>query len=290
MKLHSICMRAGLSALVSGVIFAGSLQAQEAQSRYAKAAFTGMQNALSQRMSRAMCFVSIESYTQEHLEMLKQAKLEFSENLDTLSVGDPSLGILAATDLDELDALDEMFGSWDTLIPIIDRVLIEGYATTSDIAEMALLGRSLARASDAMANSPALAEGLAEDAKGVLKLIAVATNQAMLLQRSAKEACLIQAGIDVTTNQTGLKETAKAFQTGANLLVYGKKSQGVPLLRDPDIASLSREVSQDWVRMGIYFAKAQRGTQDLETMASISEDTEPVLKDLRALIAMYRAR
>mgnify|MGYP006939814585 CR=1 FL=1 len=138
MKHHLILALCGLLALP------GAATANEdANTRLARAELAGRQNALSHRLTRAICFMAIDSFAEQHQEMLVRARAEFVSTLAQLQRISP----------DQKPATERIAAVWQDMQPLVLRVSAAGSASRN---RASVHGISRARSSRHSASSHVL--------------------------------------------------------------------------------------------------------------------------------------
>ncbi len=272
MKHHLILALCGLLALP------GAATANEdANTRLARAELAGRQNALSHRLTRAICFMAIDSFAEQHQEMLVRARAEFVSTLAQLQRISP----------DQKPATERIAAVWQDMQPLVLRVSAAGSASNGDVNEATATAARLTAATNAFFTSSTHGNDLPPALQEHLNLVALVLTQSARLEQAATQSCLIRADIERSANQDALRRTTEAFQRDSTVLVFGQKSSGIPHPQTWEIYARIRFVTQDWIRVGIYYAIAMRRAPSAQKMNEIAEDIDPMQRRLGELIEMY---
>jgi hypothetical protein len=273
MKHHLMLALCGLLALT------GTASANEdPNARLARAELAGRQNTLSHRLTRAICFMAIDSYAEQHLDMLLSTRAEF----------DSILKQLQRISRDQKFATERIAEGWKDMQPLLLRVSAAGSASNGDVAEATATAARLAAATNAFFSSSTHGNGdLPATLQEHLNLVSLVLTQSARLEQAATQSCLIRADIERSANQEALRRTTEAFQRDSTVLVFGQKSSGIPHPQSWDIYARIRFVTQDWIRVGIHYAIAMRRPPSAQKMNEIAEDIAPMQRRLGELIEMY---
>jgi hypothetical protein len=250
---------------------------EDADTRIARAELAGRQNALSHRLSRAICFMAIDSFAEQHLDMLVRARAGFDNTLEQLQRISP----------DQKIATDRIAAAWKDMQPLVTRVSEAGRASRADANEVAAAATQLAAATSAFFAGSTRSGDLPPARQEHLNLVALVLTQSARLEQAATQSCLIRADIERSDNQQALRRTTEAFQRDSTVLVFGQKSSGIPHPQTWEIYARIRFVTQDWIRVGIYYAIAMRRTPSATKMDEIAQDVDPMQRRLGELIEMY---
>ncbi len=111
--------------------------------------------------------------------------------------------------------------------------------------------------------------------------------QRMLTQKMSKEVFLISLGIDKEANQENLKKTMAQFERTLKGLKYG--DAGLKLAKAPNarIAAQLDRVMALWMEFKPLVSKVARGEVDKATLAAISKQNLPLLREMNKAVKMF---
>ncbi len=271
---------------ISGQVMAQSDLADEAKR---KVNLAGRQRMLSQRMSKAACFILTGVESQRHQEMLSAAYFLFSITHDALRFGNESLGLSEETKPFVIDALDIVNDRWLAYSPLVQTAIGMGGLSAETIATLNASGLELLRDMNAAVRETSHAYGNdLEDLPLLLTItIDLAGRQRMLSQKASKEFCLIDAGIDVEKNRANLGETVSIFNATLTALIDGFPG-AVMEAPNQDILSKLQDVEMLWAQPNTIFGRiaAGEGITD-EDRSIIASDVEMVLSTMNEAVGLY---
>lgn len=264
-------------------------QSEESIEAALRVNISGRQRMLSQRMTKAACFVQNNVSTALHDEMLRDAFALFSTSHDALRQGNSSVGLTREHSPRVLTAMELVDTRWQGFAPIVQRLIDTGDSSPADIAALDAAGLVLLNDMNAAVGRIAVTYGeLLEDLPLIYSIsIDAAGRQRMLSQKAAKEFCLIDSGIDVAKNQENLAYTVKIFTASLNALISGFPGMIVPAPNDEILAKL-REVEAAWVIPGAVLQRAADGETITDADRQVvTTQIETVLVLMNQAVGMY---
>jgi len=254
-----------------------------------KVNFAGRQRMLSQRMSKAACFMLTDVDADGHRTMLTAANDLFATTHDALRFGNAELGLNAEQKPDVLAALALVDQNWMTYAPLVQEVMENGARSSSQIDVLNAAGLDVLGVMNTAVGKTAAAYG--EDLEDLPLILAItidlAGRQRMFTQKMSKEFCLIDAGIDTEKNMANLTETLEYFNLTLNSLIGG--FPGVVLAApNAEILAKLEEVQTLWNEPSETLAAVATGAPitDAQRMV-IAKDVERVLEAMNQAVMLY---
>lgn len=292
--LHNNSVRLGTIAallfslfpVISGPASAQSALADDAKRRVNLA---GRQRMLSQRMSKAACFILTGVDEDNHRQMLDGAFNLFTTTHDALQFGSEEAGLMVETHLPIIAALGEVDSQWRTyaieLQPIMDGSSIDQDA----LASLNASGLDVLRTMNATVGKTARTYGESlPDLPLILSItIDLAGRQRMFTQKMSKEFCLIDAGVNIAANTATLAETQSFFNSTLEALISG--FPGVVLeAPNAEIRTKLLEVRDLWAGPNAVITAVAGGAPITDAdRATIARDVEAVLVAMNQAVGMY---
>lgn len=271
---------------LSGPAFAQSDLADEAKR---KVNIAGRQRMLSQRMSKAACFILTGVDSEGHQGMLSDAYNQFVAAQDTLRFGNANIGLNAEDKPTVLISFGLVDEAWIKYAPAVEAVIAEGTTDAAQMATLNVLGLEVLGIMNSTVGDMASAYGAdLEDLPMILAItIDLAGRQRMFTQKISKEFCLIDAGIDVAENTAKLAETLNFFNLTLTSLIEGFPGAIVPA-PNAEILEKLGEVQSLWVEPGAILAAVAGGAPiTAEARLVIAKDVELVLAAMNEAVGMY---
>ena len=271
---------------LSSPAFAQSDLAVEAKR---KVNLAGRQRMLSQRMSKAACFMFTGVDTEGHQGMLNDAYNQFIAAHDTLRFGNADMGLSAEAKPAVQRSFDVVDEAWAKYAPMIQTVITEGAGDAPQVAALSVSGLEVLGIMNLTVGDMAAAYGAdLEDLPLILAItIDLAGRQRMFTQKMSKEFCLIDAEIDVAENSTKLAETLNVFNFTLTALIEGYPGAIIPAPNTEVLAKLE-EVQSLWAEPdAILSAVAGGAVITAEDRLVIAKDVELVLAAMNEAVGMY---
>jgi len=287
-RATSLAMAALAVAHVSFVTptFAQSSEAIEAARRVN---ISGRQRMLSQRISKAACFLHIGAQTVGKENQLAEAVVQFETSLQALQRGNVVLALGPEQSVDIRDALLVVADDWAAFSEHFQMALSSGVVARARLAELDASGLALLGDMNRAVNKTASFYGNSlPDMPLILSLtIDLAGRQRMLTQKAAKEFCLIEAGVEVAQNRERLAETTQIFSLTLGALQSGMASMVMAAPND-EIRAQLLAVADAWTAPKAALEAAARGEALTETQrADVVDGLEQVLVLMNEAVGMY---
>ncbi|MEM7499165.1 MAG: type IV pili methyl-accepting chemotaxis transducer N-terminal domain-containing protein [Pseudomonadota bacterium] len=252
-----------------------SIAFETAASVASKINIAGRQRMLTQRMTKAACFASLDVFEQSHRQQLLDAQALFDHSLIDLKRGKDELNLQPETSKRVLYALDKVTKIWQP-VQIAIQPVINGATVDKSVVEM------FAEVNMPLLKTSNKAVGLMERTyvqdtgdKAENRALNYAGAQRMLSQRIAKDLCFIAAGIDTEASRIDLFASAATFEKRQQQLVEGD-AVGKVAAPKPATHQALLEASKAWEVMKPEIEKLKAGgtptTEDLEKVAKASEE------------------
>ena len=249
----------------------------------------GRQRMLSQRMSKAACFIHSGVNVDAHMAMLKDAFDLFSTSHKVLVSGSNDTGLRAETSPAILEKLALVDQKWASFAPYVQEVLSTSTIDGAQIAKMDAAGLALLKDMNGAVNTIATEYGtLLEDLPLIQSItIDVAGRQRMLSQKAAKEFCLIASDIDAEQNSEKLAGTIHLFSTTLDALTTGMTGLVIAPPNDETSAMLE-QVKAEWRVPSAIFDRTLNVAQPCcGHRQVIAEQMELVLDYMNQAVGMY---
>lgn len=267
-------------------VLAQSDAAHEAARRVHISARQGM---LSQRISKAACFLHVGVSTDGLNSQLEDATAQFEANLQALQRGnaDMSLGLERHTGI--LVSLGIVSDDWDVFSQSFQMALDNGSVPRPALSGIDANGLQLLEDMSRAANKTAnFYRGASPEMPRILLLtIDLAARQRMFTQKAAKEFCLIDAGVDVEENRTRLAETAHLFTVTLDALQNGLSGM-VMAAPNHEIRGQLALVAEAWAgpKAALDIAASGEEINDTQRIAVVNA-MEQVLVLMNEAVGMY---
>jgi len=287
-RTHKIVI-AAIAAAQIGAVSPVSAQSDEAIEAARRVNIAGRQRMLSQRMSKAACFISIGADAENQQVVLQDAFNLFSSSHEALRFGSQTAGLTAERNQRLLDALSIVSTDWSPFSGLIESALSQGYVAAPAVARidetgLVLLG-NMNKAVNKIAN--AYGEELPDMPLLLSLTIDLAGRQRMFSQKAAKEFCLIDAGINVEANQESLAKTTNLFTLTLDALISGMPGMVMAAPND-EIRAKLEAVSAAWAGPKAELDQAASGAPITDAQrATIVHDMENVLTLMNEAVGMY---
>lgn len=249
----------------------------------------GRQRMLTQRISKAVCFIHGGVDVEAQKVVLDGAVTLFTESLYALRRGSEESGLGLEANPHALQALDGVDRQWAEFYPLVQQIIEADECLVEDVERLDENGLILLAAAQNAVTK--ITQGYGRESDGV-SLVASTTaglpgRQRMLSQRGAKEFCLVDAGVDVAENRARLEETTLLFTNTLNALI-----DGIPGMMPPppneEIRNKLLEVRAAWERPEIALIRAYSGeTITDEDRQAVAVQMEDVLFLMNVAVGMY---
>lgn len=287
-------LRASLAMAVFAVAQLGFVTPTFAQSAAALEAarrvnISGRQRMLSQRISKAACFLSIGVEAEGRPEQFTQAVRLFEASHEALRAGDESMGLGPEREPDIIQALLVVEEDWAEFSQSLQMALSSRLVprpTLEGIDERGL--QLLANMNRAVNKTASIYGDSLPDIPLILSLtIDLAGRQRMLTQKASKEFCLLEAGVNVAQNRARLARTTALFTLTLDALRTGMQGMVMAAPNDEILAKLG-EVGEAWVTPQLALEAAARGEGITDAQRhAVVNDMERVLALMNEAVGMY---
>jgi hypothetical protein len=270
----------------SAPAFAQSGEAIEAARRVN---ISGRQRMLSQRITKAACFLNIGAKTAGVPDELGDSVALFESSLQALQQGNVALGLGPERNPLIRNALGVVADDWATFSTTLQPALASMTIDSPTLAVLDAAGLQLLADMNSAVNKTASAYGEAlPDMPLILSLtIDLAGRQRMFTQKAAKEFCLIMAGVEVEANRTRLAKTAELFSLTLNALQSGMPGMVMAAPNDEIRTQLTR-VSEAWAGPKAVLESVAQGTAVTAVQQeALVNGIEQVLVLMNEAVGMY---
>lgn len=282
----TLALIASISMPIATPAFAQGADADEAKR---KVNLAGRQRMLSQRMSKAACFVATGVETEAQLAMLSSAYDLFSSTHVALRFGDTDMGLNKELKPNIQAALSLVDEKWLIFAPSIADIVSKGRSDSRNLQTLDESGLDLLGVMNSTVGKIAHAYGEdLEELPLILSLtIDLAGRQRMFTQKMSKEFCLLDAGINIDDNRASLKRTQELFNLTLTSLVDGFPGMVIPAPNE-DINSKLAEVTTLWQHINTILERVASGGEITDQdRLTVAKDIEPVLTAMNEAVGMY---
>ena len=286
--VNSLAM-AALAVAQLGFVTPAIAQSPEAIEAARRVNISGRQRMLSQRISKAACFLNIGVQTDGHPNQLQDAVALFETSLQALRHGDESMGLGPEQNAEIREALLKVAGDWDTFSQNFQMALSSGMVPRPALAGIDESGLHLLADMNRTVNKTASIYGDSlPDMPLILSLtIDLAGRQRMFTQKAAKEYCLIDAGVNVAENRERLAKTTQLFSLTLNALQSGMPGMVMAAPND-QIRDQLTAVAEAWAGPKAALEAAANGAEINDTgRIAIVNGIERVLVLMNEAVRMY---
>jgi len=264
-------------------------QSDEAIEAARRVNIAGRQRMLSQRMSKAACFISSGVNASAHLTMLSDSYNLFAASHEALRVGSEPMGLSPEQNTPINAALGVVQQNWGPYAAIIVEAMASEQVSAEDMPLINSLGLELLGNMNQVVNKTANEYGNSlPDMPLILSItIDLAGRQRMFTQKAAKEFCMIDAGIEVTQNREQLAETTQYFTLTLGALISGMPGV-VMAAPNENIRQQLEAVAAAWANPKATLERVAAGEPVTDEMrAIIVNDMETVLTLMNEAVGMY---
>ncbi len=247
----------------------------------------GRQRMLSQRISRAALFNSLDIEPERHLTMLKESHRLFDRTLTALKSGDDELELPGERISTVIDTLNQVQGVWAGFSLIVQRIIERESVSDQDVETVAVLN------TDVLARSNDVVERMVDEygnndiEVGLAVSINLAGRQRMLSQKIAKEAALVGLGYNVEENAAILQKTTGLFGATLTALMDGLPTFTLPA-PPPHIREKLTEVAGLWEGYKTVVDRvAESKAADVWSLNTIASTADPLLTTMNDAVTLY---
>ncbi len=263
----------------------------QAEAATRKVNLAGRQRMLSQRMSMAACYMTINVEHDKHLGILREAYEEFVKVHHGLLHGDEEIGLEAEGYRHVVDALNVVDGEWMEYQEILEGFISIQLMSRNAFHNMNVDGLSVLNEMNIAVSQ--ITTSYSADLELLPEILALsidfAGRQRMLTQKMSKEYCLIQAGIDVDENMENLNQSQAQFNATLNALIDGVPHV-IVAAPTPEIRAQLEEVRVLWEHPHNALASAAAGNEiQLHESDVIVHEMDAVLHAMNDAVKMYES-
>ncbi len=280
---------AALAVAQLGFVTPAFAQSPEAAEAARRVNISGRQRMLSQRISKAACFLHIGAQTPGQENELADSVALFASSLQALRRGDAALGLGPEQSTDVRDALVAVAYDWGAFSEHLQMALDNGVVARPALAGIDASGLALLEDMNRAVNKTARFYGDSlPDMPLILSLtIDLAGRQRMLTQKAAKEFCLIEAGVEVAVNRARLAKTSQIFSLTLGALQSGMAGM-VLAAPNEEISGQLLAVASAWEAPKAALDVAARGESPSDAQrADVVDGLERVLALMNEAVGMY---
>ncbi len=286
--VNSLAM-AAIAVAQLGFVTPAFAQSDEAIEAARRVNISGRQRMLSQRISKAACFLSIGAKTETKSTQLQDVVTLFETSLQALRRGDARHGLGPEQNAEIRGALLGVAADWGAFMLPLQMALSQGAVARPALLVIDETGLQLLASMNRTVNKTASIYGdTLPDMPLILSLtLDLAGRQRMFTQKAAKEFCLIEAGVDVEQNRARLARTTQLFS-----LTLGALQSGMPgmVMAAPNdtIKNQLTAVAAAWAGPKAALEAAANGEALTDSHRNaVVNDMEQVLSLMNTAVGMY---
>jgi len=272
-----------------GFVTPAFAQSDEAIEAARRVNVSGRQRMLSQRISKAACFINIGAETEGKPDQLQDAVALFETSLNALRSGDERMGLGPEKNAVIGGALQGVAIDWEVFSGHLQMALDSGAVPRPALEEIDKSGLVLLADMNSVVNKTASIYGGALPEMPLILSVTIdlAGRQRMFTQKAAKEFCLIEAGVNVEENRARLAKTAELFTLTLGALQIGMPSM-VMAAPNEEIHAQLVAVAEAWggPRAALEVAVNGGTITDVQRSAIVN-DMERVLVLMNEAVGMY---
>jgi hypothetical protein len=280
---------AAIAVTQMGIVAPAFAQSDEAIEAARRVNISGRQRMLSQRISKAACFLYAGTETTGVPNQLADAVALFETSLQALLHGDENIGLGPEQNQPIRESLLGVANDWEGFSGYLQMALEGGNVAPSTLAAIDQSGLKLLANMNATVNNTARIYGDAlPDMPLMLSLtIDLAGRQRMFTQKAAKEFCLIDADVDIKENRARLAQTTQFFTATLDALQNGMAGIVMAAPNDEIRAQLEL-VYNAWAAPKAALESAAAGNPITDAQRNtIANDMEQVLTLMNEAVGMY---
>ncbi len=279
-------------------IFASSLvflvtpaHAQTPESNIAKLHIdtASRQRMLSQRMVKAVCFISTGIEVAKHQKMLADAHDLFFNSNAALLTGSEELGFEPEKDPAVFAKLLRIDSLWEKFSPLLQDSMAGNPVNAEKLAEINKLSLKILRVQNDAVQliQEEYSKALDELPETLARTIGLAGRQRMFTQEISKDFCLIDAGVGVEEDIAELAKAEAYFSSTMDALLNGFSGVVLPAPTE-EIRAKLEEVQKLWDGPKKVFLAVAAGAEISDAdRATIANDIEIVLTTMNEAVQMY---
>jgi len=264
-------------------------QSPEAIEAARRVDISGRQRMLSQRISKAACFLSVGMETNDAPNQMQDAVTLFETSLQALRRGDEAMGLGPEQNAEIRLALQAVAADWEAFSRNFQMALSNGVVPRPALAGIDASGLQLLDDMNRTVNKTASMYGDAlPNMPLILSLtIDLAGRQRMFTQKAAKEFCLIDAGVEVDENRVRLAKTTQLFTLTLGALQNGMMGMVMAAPND-EIRDQLAIINEAWAGPKAALEAAASGESITDAQRNIiANDLERVLVLMNEAVGMY---
>lgn len=249
----------------------------------------GKQRMLTQKMSKEVMLVALNSNKTKNLESLDATASLFDKTLAGLRYGSAELGLPATNSRRILRQLDKIDAIWANFHPIVKQILRAQTVTDKQVEEIASLNVPLLKQ---MNKAVRLYEKSSDSSNSsdLAITINLAGKQRMLTQKMSKEFLLFAYGYKRDDNKLYLLETFDLFDRTLAGLLNGDENLGLKPTADTAVREQLGVVSKLWAKFKPIIEHATHyDTLEIsrDQVEILEKNNLPLLKEMNAAVGMY---
>lgn len=249
---------------------------------------SGRQRMLTQRMSKAVCFVFMGIERERHRQQTYDSFVLFDRTLNGLATGDPSVGLTPEPSKDIVDQLAVVARLWMAVNTSFVYAAEASHGVTDELELIASLNTDLLFESNEAVKlfETTYGDGVIDPVLAVT--VNIAGRQRMLTQRASKEVCMIAAGMEPEKHRKSLRKTVELFEMSLQALLFGNSEIEVIAPPRKEIGNQLSVVAELWGRLKPVFEQVMEGeTVSPEILSAVAAKNDRLLKEMNKAVGMY---
>ncbi len=256
---------------------------------------SGKQRMLSQKMSKELLLVALETDADKNMKNLAATASLFDKTLKGLRDGDATLKLPSTVSkriIKQLDKINNEF--WQEYYSLIQSVIVAGKVNKTQVEKAAALNPPLLKQMNKcvkLYEKDASKSGLKSNPSLAVS-INLAGKQRMLTQKMSKEFLLIAYGFSVDDNKLNLVETSNLFDRTLQGLQSGDSLLDLPGTKNETILAQLSTVGELWTKFKPVIEDAsapQTSTITVEEIKVVADLNLPLLKEMNKAVGMFAA-
>lgn len=276
----------GLALGVAGPLVAELISAEADGTRRINLA--SRQSVLVEEITKAACFAAHGMKAPEHLAELAEAAETYEATEIALRYGDKAMGLLPEGLPSVQGAIGRSEVAWKPFYAAAKRILEADGHDEEDLLYLDDHGDEVLQATDAAAAAIEHEYSKRHVPLNVAVGITIAGRQRVLVERMAKEACMIAHGVHVEQHLGELGESVEMFSLAHDALTNGMEAVGIHAPQGQALKDKLAEASALWAELQPdYMHIVKDGVVTVADLELIDKDTEPLVHILDEIVFLY---
>ncbi len=253
---------------------------------------SGKQRMLSQKMSKEVILIALETDTVGNLDNLKKTSSLFDKTLTGLRNGSEAFHLPPTSSKRILRQLDKIDDIWADFYPIVKTILANKSVSKEQVEIIAAKNLPLLKAMNkgvGLYEKDAKKGGL-KAAPGLASTLNLSGKQRMLTQKMSKEFLMVAYGHEVENNKLNLLETYTLFERTLKGLRDGDETLSLPGTQSQHILDQLSVVENLWTPFKLLVESgAEFNTSSIPKgkVIELAKSNLPLLREMNKAVGMY---